>query len=190
MLLPRQCTPPQDYEHRMKIVAATDALMERQSFESLSVKQICEEGSISRSTFYRYFSDKYHVIQWHSDLIASMGLFEIGRSLSWHEGFLFTIQGHKDFERLYIQASRAKGYNSLGRHAERARKENLIETITKHKSIELTDELLMQITALSISETMIMTRWMKKGMAKSPLEMADLLITIIPCGLYNLLSDA
>lgn len=187
MLLPRQFIPPQDYEHRMKIVAATNELMKDYSFDSVSVKQICEAAYISRSTFYRYFSDKFFIVQWHSDLIASMGIFEIGRTLPWREGLLFTIQGHKDFEQLYVQASRAKGYNSLSRHAERARKDNLVETISKYKKVELTDELLIQVDALSISETMIMMRWMKKGMTKCPTKMADLLISTIPCGLYNLL---
>lgn len=187
MLVSRQITPPQDYEHRMKIVAATDSLMEDHCFDEITVTKICEEAQISRSTFYRYFTDKYLIIQWYSDLIASTGIFEIGRTLSWYEGLLYTIQGHHDFQRLFVQASRATGYNSLSRHAERARRHNLIETVTKYKHAELSDELNMQIVSLSISETMIMMRWMKKGMAKSPAEMARLITTTIPCDLYELL---
>lgn len=37
-------------------------LLQKQSFEKLSVKDICEEAGINRSTFYNYFDDKHQLL--------------------------------------------------------------------------------------------------------------------------------
>ncbi len=38
-------------------------LLEKNSFESLTVDQICKEALMHRSSFYRYFSDKYDLLE-------------------------------------------------------------------------------------------------------------------------------
>lgn len=39
-------------------------LMRRMPFEKISIVDICEQSGISRRSFYRYFSDKYELLQW------------------------------------------------------------------------------------------------------------------------------
>lgn len=44
----------------------TNALMElmiEKDFEEISVTDICEQATITRATFYKYFEDKYHLAQ-------------------------------------------------------------------------------------------------------------------------------
>lgn len=38
-------------------------LLEKNAFESLTVDQICKEALMHRSSFYRYFSDKYDLLE-------------------------------------------------------------------------------------------------------------------------------
>lgn len=38
-------------------------LLEKNSFEHLTVDQICQEALLHRSSFYRYFSDKYDLLE-------------------------------------------------------------------------------------------------------------------------------
>ena len=44
---------------------AFQRLLEKQSFEKIAVRNICEEAMISRTTFYAHFTDKYDFLrQW------------------------------------------------------------------------------------------------------------------------------
>ncbi|MDR1016002.1 MAG: TetR/AcrR family transcriptional regulator [Coriobacteriales bacterium] len=62
--------PPKDYTAKLRFVSALDALLQERSFDDVTVKMIAEQAGLTRPTFYRYFTDKYAVIQWHSDIIA------------------------------------------------------------------------------------------------------------------------
>lgn len=57
------------YELDMKVtnthrhlVKALYNLVSKQPFESITVKDICQEGNVSRSGFYNNFEDKYHLL--------------------------------------------------------------------------------------------------------------------------------
>lgn len=49
------------------IFSAFYLLLQEKSFESITIKNILEEAEISRSTFYRYFNDKYEIPCWYYD---------------------------------------------------------------------------------------------------------------------------
>ena len=39
-------------------------LMRHKTIDHISVTEICEECNLNRRTFYRYFQDKYEVVDW------------------------------------------------------------------------------------------------------------------------------
>ncbi|MHA7584050.1 TetR/AcrR family transcriptional regulator [Paenibacillus vandeheii] len=55
---------------RKLLSQALFSLIERQSFNSISVKEICEEAMIHRATFYTHFSDKYDLMAYSLKQIA------------------------------------------------------------------------------------------------------------------------
>ncbi|MDO4902746.1 MAG: TetR/AcrR family transcriptional regulator [Limosilactobacillus sp.] len=80
-------------------------LLETNSFEHLTVDQICEEAMLHRSSFYRYFDDKY-------DLLAQTLNTQIGRIADSGESeedvikqFVMYIDGHKDLVRHLASSS-------------------------------------------------------------------------------------
>ncbi|MDR0513560.1 MAG: TetR/AcrR family transcriptional regulator, partial [Coriobacteriaceae bacterium] len=179
-MIPTTLSPPQDYEAKMRFVSILSALFHEIDFEHLTVKQICEMAEVTRPTFYHYFHDKYEIVQWHSDLIAQMGIFQIGRSLNWREGYFISLHGHFEHRLLYKNVAKVRGFQALSRYSERARKENLVHTIVDHCHRELSKELLFQVSALAIAETTLAMRWMSDGFSESPSEMAELLESIVP----------
>lgn len=48
---------------RKSIIQTTCSLLASQPAERISVKQILEQANVSRATFYKYFCDKYDVIE-------------------------------------------------------------------------------------------------------------------------------
>ncbi|MCM3022579.1 TetR/AcrR family transcriptional regulator C-terminal domain-containing protein [Heyndrickxia ginsengihumi] len=51
------------------IATALIALLDTQSFDSITVNDICDRGLIHRSTFYRHFQDKYSLLAYAIQLI-------------------------------------------------------------------------------------------------------------------------
>lgn len=47
------------------------SLLQSRHFRSISVNELCEEASVSRSTFYVYFDDKYSLLQYSLNGILS-----------------------------------------------------------------------------------------------------------------------
>ena len=45
-------------------------LLEKRSFESLSVNEICESGMVHRTTFYKHFYDKYDLLVYLFNLVT------------------------------------------------------------------------------------------------------------------------
>lgn len=57
-----QCSSEKAAIQQRKFEACMQALMARQSYDSISVSQLCREAGLSRKTFYRLFSTKADVI--------------------------------------------------------------------------------------------------------------------------------
>lgn len=54
------------------IVHVTYHLLYKNYFDVITVQQICEEAEINRSTFYRYFEDKYDLLYYLAQYIGSL----------------------------------------------------------------------------------------------------------------------
>jgi hypothetical protein len=115
------------------------------------------------------------------------GIFQIGRSLNWRDGYKISLIGHWKCRHLYTKSAAAHGYQSLSRYTERARRKNLIETVADFRRCELSHSLLIQIKALAISETTLVMRWMRDNMDESVDEIRDGLVSIVPHQLFLLL---
>ena len=74
-------------------------LLETNSFDHLTVDQICNEALLHRSSFYRYFNDKYDLLEQTMDAQIS----QIADSGESEEDvvkqFVLYIDGHKDMIR-------------------------------------------------------------------------------------------
>ena len=49
---------------RLLILAAFNKLVQKKSFDKITIDDICKEAAVGRSTFYRYFSDKYDILDY------------------------------------------------------------------------------------------------------------------------------
>ncbi|MBR5991226.1 MAG: TetR/AcrR family transcriptional regulator, partial [Clostridia bacterium] len=53
------------YRTKNDILVAFNTLAEKKGFERITVQMIADEAGISRATFYRYFKDKYDVMNFN-----------------------------------------------------------------------------------------------------------------------------
>ena len=64
MVNPSNEVIPERVDTRQHIANVTEALLRKMPIEKINVKLIVEASKTSRTTFYRYFKDKYDVVIW------------------------------------------------------------------------------------------------------------------------------
>jgi AcrR family transcriptional regulator len=174
---------------RFKVVLVLDRMTGSQSLEDITVRSICESAEITRSTFYRLFTDKYDVVNWYSNKLYSLGIEETGRTLTWADGLIVTLSAGLLIETLWVEAAKITGYDSLQETGIRARKESLTKTIVHHKRTKLTDLLAFQIDFYSEEESRIVTKWVSDKNRSTVEEISLLLETCVPSQLHELLKE-
>lgn len=73
---------PDGYKMRMRIMHAVD-----RPIREMTVEAICEKAGVSRQTFYNHFPSRRDLALWYSSFCDEHTLHEIGRSMTWREGF-------------------------------------------------------------------------------------------------------
>ncbi|MGM1047393.1 MAG: TetR/AcrR family transcriptional regulator C-terminal domain-containing protein [Bacillota bacterium] len=104
-------------------------LLESKTFSSITVHDICEKSLVHRSTFYRYYEDKYDLLN-HVTSIIGKDLFQnvnSNRELShsFYEQILDYVEEHKQlFLNITIRNNNSDVYNELVKMGSRFLMEN------------------------------------------------------------------
>ena len=176
-------------EMKMAAVNAMDDLMHETSIDRLSVSKICERADISRATFYRYFTDKFGVVQWFHKYVMAQGANEIGRTLSFYDGYHTSeamILERYDF---FTNAAKSNDYNALDQFSARFRKEVFERTITKYYNCEYTEHMRFLVSATVEMETKLFPQWHYGDIECSLEEVCEWMTECVPRDLFNLLNE-
>lgn len=177
-----------DFDLKVRIFDALDRLTVSKSFDKISVTQICTESGVSRATFYRHFSDKFSIPQWYLDFAWAHGVHEIGRTLSWREGYYITeadVAKHRDFFR---RVARSNDYNAIDNYAPRERRKNLAETLTVYHGKVITERMKFQIDATIELECHLMPKWHYGDYDVSLEEICTWMADAVPRDLFKILN--
>lgn len=175
------------YQPKICILNALDALMGTTSFDKITVTEICSEAHISRATFYRYFRDKYAIPQWHLEFAYSQGTNEIGRTLSWCEGYYITEATIAERREFYTNVARSDDYNSIDNYAPRMRKKTIAATVADYQHQPLTERLRFQIDAAVELEVHLLPKWHYGAYDASLEEICSWMADAVPRELFRLL---
>ena len=63
---------------KREIVAAFNRLIARSEMEKITTLRIAEEAEVSKATFYRYFRDKYDVLNYNYQSLLDHSLTQCG----------------------------------------------------------------------------------------------------------------
>lgn len=176
-------------EIKMAVVDAMDKLMRDTPIDRLSVSRICDAADISRATFYRYFADKFSVVQWFLKYVMAQGANEIGRTLSFYDGYYATealVLERYDF---FANSAKSNDYNSLDRFSPRLRKEVFERTITKHYNKEYTEHMRFLVYVTVEMETNLFPQWHYGNIDCTMEELCTWMCECVPRPLYELLND-
>jgi AcrR family transcriptional regulator len=174
---------------KIKIFQALETLMSYEDFDRIAVKHICEVAHIGKTTFYSHFKDKYDIIQWFTTLYFDIGIARIGRTLTWEQGHRISTSGFLHHRPLLSKAFQSMDYNGLAMYSPRRRENNLVQTLSEYKKVEITPRLHAQIIALSVGEAAYFHRYLVENNSPKLDELVDALMGIIPPQLYKLLKE-
>jgi len=176
-----------NFEIKMGVLNAMTELMKDTPFDKLTIASICQAAHISRTTFYRYFDDKFSVPQWHARYAFMQGTNEIGRTLSWYEGYYITELLMTEQLDFYAAVSKSNDYNAIDNYSPRTRRQTFYETVTEYKHLELTEQMRFEIDAIVESETHLFPKWHNGAYECTLEEACAWMVKCVPNDLYELL---
>ena len=88
-------------------------LLAEMPFEKISLTDICRVSMVSRSTFYRYFEDKYDLVNWYFQSGITRFLVELSAYSSWNALLAALETYFLENKVFYCNALAYNGQNSL-----------------------------------------------------------------------------
>lgn len=165
---------------KKNIVDAFNRMIPKVEFEQITAVSISAEAGISKATFYRYFKDKYEVMNYnYKSLLDSCLANPDCRTYRDLYFYLFSI-AKKDW-RFLRHAFSSTGANSFNNYIFEYSKETAIR-ITKQyrKTDSITDSELLQIDVFCHGIPYMYENWIFGRYALSAREAADTLYRLMP----------
>lgn len=154
----------------------------------ITITELCSHSNIARQTFYRHFSDKYEILNWHFAKISTP-LREVGRSMTWHEAHVLLFTEICKARSVYTARITSYEFYGIDETAKRLTRDMYIETLTQYKKIVLTPLLRFQCEAAAACNTTISAMWARGGMKETPQELSHMLDTVLPPLLKSVLEE-
>lgn len=92
------------------LMRAIYRLVSKQSFDSITVKQICDEAAVSRSNFYNHFEDKFHLLLFYLHSIPSIleNKIDFNKDEIFFGDLLTYIEHHRNFFSSLVLSNNSK----------------------------------------------------------------------------------
>ena len=174
---------------KYRLAEAMKTCMKTMPVEKITVKEIVQECGTTRQTFYRYFLDKYDLINWYFDKILLESFEHMGEGTTVYEGLCKKFQ-YIEEEKLFFKAAfRNDQQNCLREHDFQlilAFYTRQIEEKTKEPISENLRFLLEMYCQGSIYMTV---QWVLGERKSTPQEMAKALVSAMPSELYDVMKQ-
>lgn len=169
-----------------KIISSTLALMAQLPFEKITVRRICEEGQINRSTFYAHFIDVYDLLEKIELFLRkeleqsymSTGMKQKGVNPFSQESlhtFLHYIHSHEHIYRVLFA-----NMSTLPEHLYFPYREKLFDSFTPNRNMQTQQELTYYFTGFQGGMYMIIRKWLERSCQEPEEEIAKIIADCLP----------
>lgn len=163
-------------------------LMEHQQLDKITVTDIVKHSGMTRQTFYRYFQDKYDLVNWYFEKLADKSFRQIGNSSTLKEGLVKKFTFLLNDKVFFMQAFQSKDYNNVENYDYQCILD-FYSQIIKKKIGDIPQEIMFLLKMYCHGSITMTVEWAVRGMQEEPEVIADLLIEALPPKLEKLLSD-
>ncbi|MEJ6400970.1 TetR family transcriptional regulator [Nicoliella lavandulae] len=155
-----------------RILTAFEKVLKTQSFEKISVLDICKECGIVPQTFYNHFHSKYDLIMWSlsQDILSAFNKDHYEYSVKNIEAMLTQLAKRKPFYKKIYATDYSNYFDESMNRLNINLANKIIKSYSKHHSLTKYDELLIQYHMYGIMR--IFKLWIFGCTAVSTLELA------------------
>ncbi|MGE4540667.1 MAG: TetR/AcrR family transcriptional regulator C-terminal domain-containing protein [Bacteroidales bacterium] len=155
-------------------------IMAIKSLDKITVKEIVDNCGMTRQTFYRYFHDKYDLVNWYFDKLAQQTIRKMGVSLTLQEGLIKKFKLLKKEKGFFTEAFKSRDCNSLFDYDLQLITEYYTNLISSKKNEQLDTELQFLLDMYCLGSMHMMLKWILDGMKIEPEEIVSFLINGMP----------
>ena len=174
---------------KYRLAEAMKTCMRTMPVEKITVKEIVQECGTTRQTFYRYFLDKYDLINWYFDKILLESFEHMGEGKTVYDALVKKFTYIQEEQTFFAAAFRYDEQNSLRQHDFElilAFYENLI----CEKTGKFPEENVLFLLEMYCNSSIYMTvKWLLGGMQFPPAQLAKQLVLGMPEKLVQLFTD-
>lgn len=164
---------------KMAIVEAFNALIADIDFEDITIQAIIEEAEVSKTTFYRYFKDKYDVMNYNYKHILDDAV-RLSTVQNYRDLFLRLYQLGETKLRAIRGAFRSTGVNSFERYIYEYSRSVVEEVTQLNRGRGLTQEEDLQLDVFCYGISYMYKKWITGHYDIAPSDAADRLYEIMP----------
>lgn len=165
------------------IIEATVALLEKKTFEEISIKDICEKANISRSGFYLHYTDKYDLAEKYQLELMAQGtkILQANHYTKRNEATLTMLRLLVGEGRMLALLISEKGSVEIQNKIRELVKENAKKNIFPYLQLETKTEVEEKYLLSFLSNAIlgVIQEWVKSGQKESPEEMLEIVETIL-----------
>ena len=172
-------------EMELRMETAMQTLMNTLDFKKITVKKICEEAQVNRSTFYAHYIDIYDMLEkmelrLRRELLKSYPDHRAPEEMMFSDDllvlFLRHVKKHRSFYRAALQTRRnfplIQGYEGMWNQ--------VIKPRCEQAGVTSESEMMYYFTYFQAGFTMALRRWVETGCGESEEVMAEILKNCIP----------
>ncbi|HFX3810922.1 TPA: TetR/AcrR family transcriptional regulator [Enterococcus faecium] len=174
------------YRTKERITTAMLDLLKTKSFTQITVKDICEKATISRSGFYLHYIDKYDLVEkFQLEFMTEVNLLieESSReNLSMEKTMVKLLYYFKEEGQLLGLLISNKGSVEIQDQVKRVLQQNALKNIVPHINLPIQNSVEKHYLVTFFSNAMLglLQEWIHTGQKEKPEELVQVLIKFIP----------
>lgn len=178
-----------DLDTRYAFAESIKELMNHQQLDKITVTDIVKKAGKTRQTFYRYFKDKYDLVNWYFERLADKSFLQIGESETLLEGLTKKFEFLLNDQVFFTEAFKSKDYNNVENYDYHCIYEFYKGIIRKKSEGVISEDIDFLLRMYCHGSITMTVEWAVGGMKMAPAEMARHLIDALPPKLEYYLKD-
>jgi len=175
---------------RKQIVEAMFELMSNYPIEKITVEMIADRCKMARSSFYRYFQDKYQLMAMTYVFLSDKLIAEDLKNRDWASALEKILQFMLDNKSAFVNMFKIEGqdsfYKFLYAHNLKLLRETYLE-IKAAKNVTLYETCMMELYTSGMVH--LQEKWVTSEIPISPAEMANIILNGMPALLKTVMMD-
>ena len=171
---------------KYRLAEAMKTCMKTMPVDKITVREIVETCNTTRQTFYRYFQDKFDLINWYFDKVLLESFAHMGEGKTVYEGLCKKFAFIKQERVFFSAAFRYDEQNSLKQHDFELILAFYTDRIREKTKGEPSQDMLFSLELYCYGSIYMTVKWVLSGMKESPCEMAAALVKAMPQNLSEL----